>query len=98
MPAPTHLCRLLLSALQLHAHSWGCLFQKDPSLFDETETPEGRPEAERAAFIEELHLKTRFHGGAAYEASRSERQKASFRVRRSDQNHASEAAHALLRK
>ena len=52
--------------------------QKDPKLFDRTETPEGKPEAERATFQAELKDKTKVYGGAAYEASRSRKEKASF--------------------
>ena len=33
---------------------WCSLFQKDPSLFDAGETPEAKPEAVRAAFVEAL--------------------------------------------
>ena len=83
---------------------WASLFQKDPALFDPSETPEAKPESERAAFIEELkagsrlalalHLlpctcpaplaaawccARRFYGGARYENSRSEEEKAAFR-------------------
>jgi len=38
---------------------WASLFQKDPALFDPSETPEAKPESERAAFIEELKAGSR---------------------------------------
>ena len=50
---------------------WGSLFQKDPALFDASETPEAKPEAERAAFEDDLKAKRKFYGGEAYEKSRS---------------------------
>ncbi|EOD31471.1 hypothetical protein EMIHUDRAFT_231866 [Emiliania huxleyi CCMP1516] len=59
---------------------WGCLHQRDPALFDPTETPEAKPEGpEREAFVVDLQAKRRFYGGAAYEASRSEEENAAFR-------------------
>ena len=59
---------------------WGVLYQKDPLLFDPGETPEAKLEGpERDAFISDLEAGRRFYGGAAYEASRSEEEKAGFR-------------------
>ena len=57
---------------------WGSIYQKDPALFDARETPEAKPEAERAAFEQALKDKTAFYGGEAYEQSRSAEQKAAF--------------------
>ena len=58
---------------------WGSIYQKDPRLFDPKETPEGQPEAERAAFIADLKAGRRAYGGAAYDASRSEAEYAAFK-------------------
>eukprot|EP00966_Prymnesium_polylepis_P041101 953838-Prymnesium_polylepis.1 len=59
---------------------WGSIHQKDPALFDPSETPEAKPEGpEREAFVADLKAGRRFYGGAAYEASRSEEEKAAFR-------------------
>ena len=57
---------------------WGSIHQKDPTLFNQQETPEAKPEAEREAFIEELTAKKKFYGGAEYEASRTSEEKKSF--------------------
>lgn len=57
---------------------WASLHQKDPELFDASETPEGKPAAERASFEEDLKAKRKCYGGEAYEASRSSEQKAAF--------------------
>ncbi len=57
---------------------WCSIYQKDPALFDAAETPEAKPEAERAAFEADLAAKLKFYGGAAYEASRTPEQKAAF--------------------
>mmetsp|Transcript_30602 Transcript_30602/g.98301 ORF Transcript_30602/g.98301 Transcript_30602/m.98301 type:complete len:534 (+) Transcript_30602:116-1717(+) len=59
---------------------WASIDQKDPRLFDPSETPEAKPEGpERNAFIDDLKAGRSFYGGAAYEASRSEEEKAAFR-------------------
>lgn len=58
---------------------WASLYQKDPALFDPKETPEAKLPAERAAFIAELHARTKHYGGADYEASRTEEELAAFR-------------------
>ena len=58
---------------------WGSIYQKDPVLFDASETPEAKPEAERPAFLAALAEKRAFYGGAQYEESRTEEQKAAFR-------------------
>ena len=60
------------------ARSWCSIYQKDPARFDARETPEAKPEAERAAFEADLAAKLKFYGGAAYEASRTPEQKAAF--------------------
>ena len=57
---------------------WASLYQKDPKLFKSKETPEAKPEAERAAFIEDLKAGHRSYGGEAYEQSRSDELKAAF--------------------
>ena len=57
---------------------WGSLHQKDPELFDSSETPEAQPEAERAAFAADLKAGRRFYGGERYEQSRSEEDKQAF--------------------
>ena len=57
---------------------WGSLHQKDPALFDASETPEGKPEEEREAFRTALREKRAVYGGAAYEASRSTEEYAAF--------------------
>ena len=59
---------------------WCSIYQKDPALFDASETPEAKAEgAERAAFVAELKAGRAFYGGAAYEESRTAEQKAAFR-------------------
>ena len=58
---------------------WGSLHQKDPRLFDPTETPDAQPEAERSAFVAELKAGRRFYGGEAYEKSRSAAEYAAFK-------------------
>ena len=58
---------------------WPSLYQKDTALFDPAETPEAKPEAERAAFIEALKNKTAFYGGEAYEKSRTPAEIEAFR-------------------
>jgi len=59
---------------------WCAIYQKDPELFDERETPEAKPAgAERAAFVEALAAGTSFYGGKEYEESRTPEQKAAFR-------------------
>ena len=59
---------------------WCAIYQKDPELFDERETPEAKPlGAERAAFVEALAAGTAFYGGKEYEESRTPEQKAAFR-------------------
>ena len=45
---------------------WGSLHQKDPKLFDPSETPEAQPEAERAAFAADLKAGRMFYGGERY--------------------------------
>merc|ERR1712110_45695 len=58
---------------------WTAIHQKDPALFDETETPDAKPEAEREAFLEDLKAGRRFFGGDKYENSRSPQEKEAFR-------------------
>ncbi len=59
---------------------WASLYQKDPRLFEASETPDAKPAgAEREAFAAALKAGRSFYGGAAYEASRSEDEKAAFR-------------------
>lgn len=58
--------------------SFSSIYQKDPALFDEAETPDAKPEAEQAAFIEDLARKRKFFGGEAYENSRTPAEKESF--------------------
>ena len=49
-------------------------FQRDPTLFEASETPEAKEEgAERDAFIAALKAKTAFYGGEAYDKSRARR-------------------------
>ena len=55
------------------------MHQKDPTKFDESETPMSKPDAERAAFKQELKNRTKFFGGEEYEKSRTEEEKESFR-------------------
>ena len=57
---------------------WASIFQKDPKVFDATETPDTFPGAEREAFIAQLHAGTKYYGGEAYESSRSLEEKAAF--------------------
>eukprot|EP00966_Prymnesium_polylepis_P036042 836009-Prymnesium_polylepis.1 len=60
---------------------WLSMHQKDPALFDASETPEAKPEGpERAAFIEDLKAKRKFFGGEQYELSRPVEEKESFNV------------------
>ena len=59
---------------------WASLYQKDPKLFDPSETPEAKPEgAERDAFLVDLKEKRRFYGGETYEKSRTPEQIEGFR-------------------
>lgn len=59
---------------------WASLYQKDPQLFDENETPEAKREGpERDEFVAQLETGTKFLGGNAYEKSRSAEQTESFR-------------------
>ncbi|CAK0818532.1 unnamed protein product [Prorocentrum cordatum] len=59
---------------------WCAIYQKDPELFDERETPEAKQAgAEAAAFIEALGAGRAFYGGTAYEESRTPAEKAAFR-------------------
>ena len=58
---------------------WPSLHQKDTALFDPAQTPEAKPEAERAAFVEALKNKTAFYGGEAYEKSRTPEEIEAFR-------------------
>jgi len=50
---------------------WASAPQKDPELFDPMQTPDKIPEAERAAFLDDLKAKRTFFGGEAYEKSRT---------------------------
>lgn len=53
--------------------------QKDPTLFDSSETPDAKSEgAERDAFLDDLKAKRKFFGGEAYEKSRSPEEKTIF--------------------
>ena len=57
------------------------LFQRDPTLFEASETPEAKEEgAERDAFIAALKAKTAFYGGEAYDKSRSEAEGRPFKA------------------
>ena len=54
--------------------------QKDPALFDRSETPEAKPEGpQRAAFEAELTKGTRHYGGEAYATSRSPQEYETFK-------------------
>ena len=58
---------------------WAALYQKDPEYFQETETPEAKPEGpEREAFLEDLKERRAFYGGKAYEESRTLKEKEAF--------------------
>ena len=62
---------------------WGSIHQKDPTLFKQSETPEGDPgsprsEAEQAAFEADLKAGRKFYGGKEYEESRSGEEKQAF--------------------
>ena len=57
---------------------WCSIYQKDPKLFDEQETPQSKSDDERDAFIEDLRAKRKFYGGERYENSRTPEQKAAF--------------------
>ena len=57
------------------------LFQRDPTLFEASETPEAKAEGEeRDAFIAALKAKTAFYGGEAYDKSRSEAEGRPFKA------------------
>ena len=57
------------------------LFQRDPTLFEASETPEAKEEGEeRDAFIAALKAKTAFYGGEAYDKSRSEAEGRPFKA------------------
>ena len=56
-------------------------FQRDPTLFEASETPEAKEEGEeRDAFIAALKAKTAFYGGEAYDKSRSEAEGRPFKA------------------
>ena len=57
---------------------WCSLYQKDPALFDEHETPEAKGAGGRT-FVEELKAGSAHYGGVAYEASRTAEENAAFR-------------------
>ena len=57
---------------------WLSINQKDPRLFDKSETPEAKPEADRATFERDLKEKRKFYGGQQYEQSRTPEEKKSF--------------------
>jgi len=60
--------------------SWWSIYQKDPALFDEKETPLAKPEgAERVAFQEDLKAGRAHYGGEAYDKSRSAAETEGFR-------------------
>ena len=59
---------------------WLGIYQKDPMLFDRAETPDAKPEQERAKFVEDLKARRKFYGGEEYERSRTDAQKVSFSV------------------
>ena len=42
---------------------WAAIHQKDPELFNESETPDAKPEPEKAAFIEDLKAGRRLGHG-----------------------------------
>ena len=42
---------------------WISIYQKDPALFDEKETPDAKPEPEKIAFIEDLKAGRRLDAG-----------------------------------
>ena len=57
------------------------LFQRDPTLFEASETPEAKEEGKkRDAFIAALKAKTAFYGGEAYDKSRSEAEGRPFKA------------------
>ena len=57
------------------------LFQRDPTLFEPSETPEAKEEGEeRDTFIAALKAKTAFYGGEAYDKSRSEAEGRPFKA------------------
>ena len=58
---------------------WLSIYQKDPKLFDKTQTPEAMSEADRPAFLEDLKAKRKFYGGEAYEKSRTSEENDGFR-------------------
>jgi hypothetical protein len=58
---------------------WLSIPQKDPTLFDELETPDAKHGAERNAFLDDLKARRRFYGGEAYEKSRTEAETEIFR-------------------
>ena len=59
---------------------WASLSQKDPKLFDKSQTPDAKPtEAARAAFVADLKAGRAFFGGEAYEKSRSAAELQGFR-------------------
>ena len=61
--------------------STSALFQRDPTLFEASETPEAKEEGEeRDAFIAALKAKTAFYGGEAYDKSRSEAEGRPFKA------------------
>ena len=72
--------RLLPSSLAVF-FDFCSLFQRDPTLFEASETPEAKEEGEeRDAFIAALKAKTAFYGGEAYDKSRSEAEGRPFKA------------------
>ena len=72
-------CKLLPSEVAIFM-DWSCVHQKDPWLFDASETPDAQPTAAaRQAFEEDVSARRKFFGGEAYEKSRHTKELAAFK-------------------
>ena len=56
-------CAPRLTRVVAPLSDWISIYQKDPALFDEKETPDAKPEPEKIAFIEDLKAGRRLDAG-----------------------------------
>ena len=62
---PARACAPRLTRVVAPLSDWISIYQKDPALFDEKETPDAKPEPEKIAFIEDLKAGRRLDAGKA---------------------------------
>ena len=60
---PARACAPRLTRVVAPLSDWISIYQKDPALFDEKETPDAKPEPEKIAFIEDLKAGRRLDAG-----------------------------------